>query len=342
MDCSAQGELRGRVPAAVALHACPRLCARGPRSGWHGSKVLPSGAADDGLVSVRNANVGSVSVKRDDFFAQTTERDAWGSPTVELRVDLLGQLLIGPVPGIEDLDVAIALTGLVWDELKACGTDGATRLDEEQIALAQRALKATLHRADINLDFPWRDFESFKTHWIEHGCSGSWRARRLFLEDFFGPVQQRLDRLEEAQFRALNAEAVSPHGRTGWQAVDVELTELRRRFRTAVTTQDYRDTGNRAVAVLGALSRTVYDPTVHVREGETELSSDKTKLRIARYVEDSLAGTYNQAIRGVVVKTIELAHDVKHSMEPTRREAGIAADAVIMLANILRRVDQDF
>lgn len=88
---------------------------------------------------MRNANVGSVSVKRDDFFAQTTERDAWGSPTVELRVDLLGQLLIGPVPGIEDLDVAIALTGLVWDELKACGTDGATRLDEEQIALAQRA-----------------------------------------------------------------------------------------------------------------------------------------------------------------------------------------------------------
>lgn len=43
-------------------------------------------------------------------------------------------------------------------------------------------------------------------------------------------------------------------------------------------------------------------------------------------------------IRGVVVKTIELAHDVKHSLEPTRREAEIPADAVIILANILRRV----
>jgi hypothetical protein len=39
---------------------------------------------------------------------------------------------------------------------------------------------------------------------------------------------------------------------------------------------------------------------------------------------------------------IELAHSVKHSSNPTRREAGIAADAVILLTNILRRVDQDF
>lgn len=279
---------------------------------------------------------------QDDFFAVSTEPDGWGSPTTELRVDLLGQLRAGPVAGIDDLDVAIALTGLVWDELKAYGTDGAIRLGEEQIALAQRALKATLHRVGIELDFPWRNFEGFKTHWIKNECSGSWQARRVLLEEFFGSVQQRLDKLEETQFRAMNAEAVSPHTKTGWPKVDVELTELRRRFRSAATTQDYRDVGNRSVAVLEAISRTVYDPTVHVRDGETELSPDKTKLRISRYVEDSLAGKGHEAIRGVVVKTTELAHSVKHSTEPTRREAGITADAVIMLANILRRVDQDF
>jgi hypothetical protein len=281
-------------------------------------------------------------VIQDDFFAESTEPDGWGSPTRELRIDLLGQLRVGSAPGVDDLDVAIALTGLVWDELKAYGTDGATRLVDDQIALAQRALKATLHRIDIELDFPWRNFESFKTHWIKNDCSGSWQARRELLEEFFGPVQQRLDKLEEAQFRAVNAEAVSPHTTTGWPKVDVELTELRRRFRSATTTQDYRDVGNRAVAVLEAISRTVYDPAVHVREGETELLPDKTKLRIGRYVEDSLAGKDNEAIRGLVVKAIELAHSVKHSTEPTRREAGIVADAVIMLANILRRVDQDF
>ena len=87
------------------------------------------------------------------------------------------------------------------------------------------------------------------------------------------PTTQRLDKLEEAQFRVVNAEAVSPHTKTGWPKVDVELTELRRRFRTAATTQD---TGNRAVAVLEAISRTVYDPAIHVREGETEFGHDCT------------------------------------------------------------------
>lgn len=279
---------------------------------------------------------------QDDFFAVGTEPDGWGTSTNELRADLLGQLRLGPVAGVDDLDAAIALTGLVWDELKACGTDGATRLDEEQIALTQRALKATLQRIGIELDFPWRNFESFKTHWVKNDCAYSWQARRVLLEEFFGPVQQQLDKLEEAQFRAVNAEAVSPHAKTGWSKVDVELTELRRRFRSAATTQDYRDVGNRSVAVLEAISRTVYDPALHVRDGETELSPDKTKLRISRYVEDSLTGKDNEAIRGVVVKTIELAHTVKHSTEPSRREAGISADSVIMLANILRRVDQEF
>ena len=63
-----------------------------------------------------------------------------------------------------------------------------------------------------------------------------------------------MDRQEDAQFRAVNAEAVSPHTNTGWPKVDEELTELRRRFRTATTTRDYRDVGNRSVAVLEALA----------------------------------------------------------------------------------------
>jgi hypothetical protein len=42
----------------------------------------------------------------------------------------------------------------------------------------------------------------------------------------------------------------------------------------------------------------------------------------------------------VANKTIELAHRVKHGTTPTRRDAGIAGDAVILLANILRRIAQ--
>jgi hypothetical protein len=35
------------------------------------------------------------------------------------------------------------------------------------------------------------------------------------------------------------------------------------------------------------------------------------------------------------------AQEVKHDTAPTRRDAGIAADPVIMLANLLRRLEQE-
>lgn len=281
----------------------------------------------------------------DDFFEETKTVSPWTSePTIttKLRKDFLNELRAGPVAGTDDLDAAVALTHLVWDDLIAFGTGGGNSLDDQELTLAQRTLVATLSRIGITLSFPWRDFSTFKAHWLRNGCSGSWQARRDLLNELFAPVQAELDRQEEAQFRAVNAEAVSPHTKTGWPKVDEELTELRRRFRTATTTQDYRDVGNRAVGVLEALSRTIYDPSVHLRDGEAEPPADKTKQRLGRYVEDSLAGKDNEAIRGVANKVIELAHSVKHSTAPTRREAGIAADSVIMLANILRRVDQDF
>ena len=47
----------------------------------------------------------------------------------------------------------------------------------------------------------------------------------------------------------------------------------------------------------------------------------------------------NEEVRGLVNKAIELAHRVKHSETPTRRDAGVSADAVILLANILRRLE---
>lgn len=281
-------------------------------------------------------------MKQDAFFTEADSSDPWGSPTTQLRTDLLNQLRAGPVVGIDDLEAATALVTLVWDELQAYGTSGGQRLSDDEIALAQRALTTTLSRVGIELDLPWRNFTTFRSHWLRHGCTGSWQARRDLLEEFFEPVRLELDRQEEAQFRANLADPVSPHSKTGWPKVDEELDELRRRFRTATTTQDYRDVGNRSVAVLEALSRTVYNPAQHLREGESEPTVDKTKQRIGRYVEDSLAGKDNESVRGVANKVIELAHSIKHSPAPTRRDAGIAADSVVMLANILRRVDQDF
>lgn len=122
--------------------------------------------------------------------------------------------------------------------------------------------------------------------------------------------------------------------------VDEEIRELRRRFQTATTPQDYRALGTNCVGLLEALSKIVYDPAKHLRAGETPPSVQQSKMRIERYIETELPGAANEDIRGLARKSIELAHHVKHSGSSTRREAGIAADAVILLANILKRLEQ--
>lgn len=92
--------------------------------------------------------------------------------------------------------------------------------------------------------------------------------------------------------------------------------------------------------VTEALSREVYDAAQHLRAGETEPPVANTKQRLERFVEDAASGPDNAALRKLVRAAIEMAQSVKHRSRPTRREAGIAADAVILLANLLRRLDE--
>lgn len=281
----------------------------------------------------------------DDFFVEVkTAPDVWGRATVgklKLNRQLLAEIRNNTASGIDDLSCALALLRLVWDELEAYGTGGEQTLEEEEIEQAQRSLKAVLERLSIPLEIPWRNFKGFHTYWTSNGAYGSYQARRQMLDDLFNPVREELERQENTEFRASLAEGSSPHDKLGWPQVDEELDELRRRFRTAKSPQDYRDVGNRCVAALEAIGRVVFDTERHLRPGEEVPAPDKSKNRIERYVEDSLAGKENEKIRGVAKKVIELAHSVKHSEVTTRRTAGIAADSVIMLAHILKRVEQN-
>jgi hypothetical protein len=134
--------------------------------------------------------------------------------------------------------------------------------------------------------------------------------------------------------------ASQPRPVTGWARIDEELAELCRHFQIACSEQDYRNVGNDCVIVAEALSRQVYDPDVHLRQSEDEPPPAKTKIRIERYIEDTAPGPDNADLRKLARAAIEFAQRVKHSATSSRREAGIAADTVILLANILRRLEE--
>src|SRR6266545_2155137 len=284
-------------------------------------------------------------MRPDDFFTEryaaddptAINADPWSKTTV-FDHELADRLRQRPLDNIDDLDAAIALLQLVHDDLERFGTGGGAKLLDDELGLALRTLRAVLRRLGITFEVPFRSFTTFKSYWLKRGMSHSWRARRDYLASVFDPIYQQLMRLEEERFESELVTAVSPRTRTGWTTVDTEVDELRRRFRSSTTPQDYRAIGVHCVGILEALSRTVYDPAKHLREGETLPPPDKSKQRIGRYVEDALAGPGNEELRALLNRAIEFAQHVKHSPTPTRRDAGIAADAMIMLANILRRL----
>lgn len=86
------------------------------------------------------------------------------------------------------------------------------------------------------------------------------------------------------------------------------------------------------------MSEAVFDADRHLQNGQDVPPVANTKVRIGAFVEHAAAGRANAEIRKVARALIELAQAVKHRDTPSRRDAGIAADSVIQLANILRRL----
>ncbi len=273
----------------------------------------------------------------DDFFGLTSQA------TRRINEELLEDLRRGTLADRADIEIAVALARLVHDELEAFGTCGGNELNDEQMRVALPALQAVVRRLGINeLKVPFRDFTSFRAWWVKSGASGSggWQARRDLLSSIFDSLHDQLADVEQKALESSLVDPISPHARTGWAAVDTEISELRRHFLSARTPQDYRAVGLGCVSVTEALSRQVYDPARHLREGEDEPPVPKTKQRIGRFIDDAARGPDNAALRKLAHSSIEFAQHVKHSGTPTRREAGIAADAVIQLANLLRRLDE--
>lgn len=278
-------------------------------------------------------------MKAEAFLTTVPETDdIWGPWKVTgLNEELVEAVRLGKPEAPADLVAALALCQLARVEFLAMGTSGGTRIENEQSGRLLRALGRVLDRLGVPFDPPFRDFDGFHAHWSANGGYGSWDVRRQMVAHLFDPVRDALETLEEDAYRRSLANPISPRGRTGWRQVDEEITELRRLFSTAHNGAAYSAVGNNCVRVLEALSAVAYDPARHLPEGEQEPPVAETKKRLDRVVEVELTGSGSRELRKLVRAAIEAAQATKHRT-PSRRDAGIAADSTILLANILRRL----
>jgi hypothetical protein len=247
----------------------------------------------------------------------------------------------GDIPGVSDLEMAEATLDLLHTELETFANGSTNRIkDDDDLELVIRAARISCKRVGLAFpSLPFRNLSTWQSYWRREGLTGggSWAARRDRLDQLLGPAH--LD-IENLRLRALDdslATAVSPWGRTGWRAVDTEIQDLRARFETARTSQDYSAVGTACVRVLESIGDAAFDPRVHLKDGEQALPRDKTKERLGRVIETMLPGAESEDLRRLANASVSLAHRVKHRSTPTRRDAGMAADAVILMAHLIRR-----
>lgn len=147
-------------------------------------------------------------MKPSDFFTEEEDPawevkglDPWSNTVLVFNTELVERLRTSPQDDINDLDAALGLTQLARDELVAYGTDGSQKLNDEEISVVLRTLKAILRRLDIDFDPPFRDFTGFRGYWSSHDMSGygGWAARRGYVNDLLSPIFSRLDQLEDEQ-----------------------------------------------------------------------------------------------------------------------------------------------
>ena len=256
-----------------------------------------------------------------------------------LRDDLLEEFRKSPSSFANDLDISLDLLNILSSELEKYGTDRTNELSDMQIELVIKTLRSVLRRLGMGFELPFRNFTTFRMYWISQGMAGlgGWQARRKLIEVLLNPVRSGLDVLEENR---LTKPLTSPISGviTGWSDVDVELRELRRKYEASVTPQDYRALGTNCIGVLEAVGTMVYNPSMDLRDGETDLPYDRVKERLDRYVERELPGGENEEMRKSIKAVIALANRLKHRTLPNAMMAGLAADATILTASMLRRL----
>ncbi|GAA3151411.1 hypothetical protein GCM10010521_43760 [Streptomyces rameus] len=104
-----------------------------------------------------------------------TSGDGWAQPWV-LDVGLIESLRFGPPDGHTNLDVAIALTRLLYDDFVSYGTDGRDkRLNNDTVPVVVKAHRAVIER--LALEPPvWPFTDHFRMSLVH--SLGSWAGGR--------------------------------------------------------------------------------------------------------------------------------------------------------------------
>ncbi len=216
---------------------------------------------------------------------------------------------------------------------------GGPRIKEVEASYKRehRALAAVLRRLGIDYPNMFDDLWQWHGRWSDESMP-TYASRRVYISNLFAPVRQALtERADATHELARGIEEA-----TGWSTIDAQVARLRRLWREADDADAYNGVGLQCVKVLTTLGQVVFDPKRDLPAGEEEPGPDDAKKRINFHVRRLAAGERAENVRKVVNASYAQANAAKHRHTATRTDAGVAANATVLIVSTLRLLaDED-
>lgn len=132
-----------------------------------------------------------------------------------------------------------------------------------------------------------------------------------------------------------------PHGpldgKTGWDALDLELSKLRYEYRHANDAHAFNAVGLHCLRVISLIASLVFDPADVPPDGEMPGPAD-AKARIDFFLAARAEGRRFENLRKIAKAAYAQANAAKHRDHANQVDAGIAVASVVVLAESVRLV----
>jgi len=169
----------------------------------------------------------------------------------------------------------------------------------------------------------------FDDLWVWHGLWSSgdmpkYAPRRVYVNNLFEPL-----------IKQIKNPTMTSYQPTGWERVDRNADEIRKRFVEARTEEQYQAVGLLCREALISTAQAVFDPNLHPTLDGKEASDTDAKRMLEAYIPVALLGSANDFLRKHSRASLDLAVHLQHRRTASFREAALCVEATTTVINTI-------
>ncbi len=210
------------------------------------------------------------------------------------------------------------------DKMIAVATGGPLIKDvNDQFQESYILVGEELARRGIKNPLPFGSLWDWYGRWSS-GDMPTYKSRRLFISELFNPLISKISTGE--------VEELEP---TGWARVDRTVGELRDRFESANTEEQFQVVGLLCREALISLAQAVYIAGQHPTLNGVAPSLTDAKRMLEAYIATELGGGVNGEARKHARSALALALSLQHKRTAGFRDAAMCVEATTSVINII-------